>query len=182
MKILIPLLLMFSVGCGVLPGTREQFDRTPAGWHVHWLDQGSIASGKYDKDVLLSLFDKAMERSFPECSAKVGLPEAYVRNSIKERDALYTLHDDSIFKVAPGSADAPLAVWASGVTDGRTHVQVAFYLWVTTPNGTVPADAPAWTIHPNPNRPTETIYGTLPAGREYPALGYELHWQFTEVP
>jgi hypothetical protein len=180
MKILIPLLLMFSVGCGVLPGTRDMYDRTKNDWHVHWMEKGTITMGLMSKDQVMAQFDDAMERSFPECAAKVGLPEEYVRKQIRDRDALYTLEDDSIFQVAPGSADAPKAVWASGLTAGRTHTTVAYYLWVSVPNGTVPPGVPAWTVHPNPNHPDQTIYGV--STKLYPALGYELHWQFTEVP
>lgn len=166
----------------LIPNSKDRYDRTPNGWHVHWLEQGTITTGLHSKLQVLVQFDVAMERSFPECAAKVGLPEDYVRRTIRDRDALYTLHDDSIFQVAPGSADNPTGTWASGLEVGRTHSEVAYYLWISVAPAAVPVDAPGWTLHQNPNRPAETIYGKEVDGGWYPALGYELHWQFTEIP
>jgi len=169
-------------GCSTF-GVTEKYDRTPAGWHVHWIDHGTISTGRHSRSELYAAFDAAMERSFTEAAAKVNLSRDYVAKTIRHRDALYTLHDDSIFEVASGSADAPNAVDASGETGGRSHTAVAYFLWVSVKNGTaIPAGTAPWTVHPNPNHADETIYGTEPADRLYPALGYELHWQFTLNP
>lgn len=181
MKILLILSLLFLSACNTF-GLTEQYDRTPEGWHVHWLEHGTLLSGAHTRLELYNMFDAAMIRSIAECSKKVNLPEDYIRKSIKERDALYTLYDDSIFPVAPGSADAPTAVWASGMTSGRSNTSIAFYLWVSVDPTQVPKNAHSWTIHPNPNHSDKMIYGADQPGNEYPALGYELHWQFTQTP
>lgn len=174
--------LLFFVGCSV-PGGRDKFDRTPGGWHVHWLDQGTESTGLHTKAEILSLFDAAMERSFPECATHVGLPESYVRKAIHDRDALYTLVDNAWFAVGLGSSDAPNAVYASGLTEGRTHVTVAFYNLTSLLNGsTFPPEAPSWTFHAGIAHPDRTYFGVELDGLQYPALGYELHWQFTQNP
>ncbi len=178
------LVLTLLLGGCKLPGSRDTFDRTPNGWHVHWVDQGSLARGAHSKGQVLELFDAAMERSFPECALKVGLPEAYVRKTIKERDALYTLVDNFYFAVDPGSADAPDAVYATGCTYGRTHTTVAFYnkslSGVVDPATIAPQVLP-WTIKYSPKAGL-WYWGFEMDGDQYPALGYELHWQFTEIP
>jgi hypothetical protein len=171
---------MFA-GCK-LPGARDKYDRTPNGWHVRWKDQGTESTGLHTKAEILALFDSAMERAIPWCANYVGLDVGYVRSTIKKRDALYTLHDDSIFPAPLGSEDAPTQVWCSGLTWGRSFTEVAFYLWVSVDPAAVPVDAPVWTIHQNPNHADKTIYGVEQAGNEFPALQYELHWQFTERP
>ena len=176
---LLPLVLLLLIGC---PLTKKKGDRTPNGWLVSWEEEGTISTGLHTRLELYTLFDAAMERAFPVCAAKVGLPESYVRHKIKDNDSIYYLRDDSIVQAEPGSADAPNAVWASGVTYGRTHTRVAFYEWVSVDPAAVPVDAPVWTIHQNPNHADKTIYGADQAGNEFPALVYEIHWQFTEIP
>lgn len=181
---------LLAVGCGILPGTREEFDRTPAGWHVHWIENGTITSGLRTREELFTRFDATMEAAIPWCATKVGLPVDYVRKTIRDRDALYTLHDDCMFRVDPGSVDAPTATWASGATDGRTHTRIAYYLWRPVKSNATPVDPllteartlRPWTIHQSPTNSDEIIFSVEEEGHYYPALDYELHWQFTEIP
>jgi hypothetical protein len=170
--------LLLLTGCPI----KKKGDRTPNGWLVSWEEEGTISTGLHTRLELYTLFDAAMERAFPWVATKVGLPESYVRHKIKDNDSIYYLRDDSIFQVDPGSTDAPNAVWASGLTLGRTHTRVAFYEWVSVDPSAVPVTAPVWTIHPNPNHADKTIYGDDQAGNEFPALNYEMHWQFTDIP
>lgn len=188
---LMPLTLLLLSGCH-LPWDREQYDRTPNGWHVHWKEQGTITTGLHSRLELYSLFDAAMERSFPECAAKVGLPESYVRSKIRKNDALYTLVDDFFFKVEGGPAvDAPNALYATGETEDRIEVIIAFYDkdqdTSLNPDGAVtpamvPVSAPSWSLKASTKYPGLVYYGIELDGQQYPALGYELHWQFTNVP
>lgn len=175
-------LLLLLTGC---PLNREKFDRTPNGWHVHWLDSGTIATGLHTKPELFALFDAAMERSFPECAAKVGLPESYVRSKIRENDALYTLVDNFYFPIVDGipAVDAPSALFASGETLNRLEVWIAFYNKAPPVDfrAQVPKTAPPWTIKAGVSLPV-WYYGEELDGMQYPALGYEQHWQFTEIP
>ena len=186
------LLLLVFASCRMPGSDNKRFDRTPAGWHVHWIEQGTQLTGRHTKLELLVLFDAAMERALAECATKVGLPEAYCRGKIRSNDALYTLVDNFYFPVPLGSAaDAPLATFATGETFNSVEVTVAFYDkdrdTSTNPTGAVnptqvPADAPAWAIKPSASFPGLVYYGYEYDGSQYPALGYELHWQFTDVP
>lgn len=171
-------LLLLLTGC---PLNREKFDRTPNGWHVHWIDSGTIATGLHTKPELFALFDAAMERSFPECAAKVGLPESYVRSKIRENDALYTLVDNFYFPIVDGipAVDAPSALFASGETLNRLEVWVAFY----NKKGpdlpvNVPIVSPPWVRRDSTTYPGQVFWGMQDPLNEYPALGYELGWQF----
>jgi hypothetical protein len=178
--LIVPSLLLF--GC---PLNREKYDRTPAGWHVHLEDQGTIGTGLHDKAQLFALFDAAMERALDECAVKVGLDRGYCRSRIRKNDALYTLVDNFYFPVAPGSADAPTATFASGCTYNRYETTVAFYNKAAgTPAdpSLVPPTAPSWTLKPSTTAPGLVYWGEERPGEQYPALGYELHWQFTEIP
>ncbi len=92
---IVPSLLLLT-GNGCHP--REKYDRTPAGWHVHWEEQGTLTTGLHDKRQLYVLFDAAMERSLDECAARVNLPRGYVASKIRSNDALYTLIDNFYFQ------------------------------------------------------------------------------------
>lgn len=180
MKILFALLLVIALaGCSVL--NREKYDRTPAGWHVHWLDQGTLTTGLHSKAQLYELFDASMDRALLECATKVNLPTGYVINTIRDRDALYELHDNFYFAVAPGSADAPTAVYASGITYNRYLTGVAFYN-KAGPATNAPTDVIPWTIKASTSFPGQVYWGVETDGEQYPALSYELHWQFTSIP
>lgn len=179
---LMPIALLLLAGCN-LPWDREKYDRTPNGWHVHWTEQGTILTGLHDHLQLYSLFDAAMERSFPECAAKVGLPESYVRSKIRDNDALYTLVDNFHFTDIGQPTDANGTTEASGETLDRVEVWVAFYN-KAGPDipANVPATAPSWTLKSSTSFPGQVYWGVETPGGQYPALGYELHWQFTNVP
>jgi hypothetical protein len=169
--------LLLLAGCK----PREQYDRTPMGWHVHWEDQGTLVTGLHTKLQLFNLFDAAMERSFDECSARLNIPRAAVASTIKRNDALYELVDNFYFAVDPGSADAPDAVYASGITYNRVEVKVAFYSKFGG-TSTPPAysyDVPPWTVKQGPTTGL-WYWGAEADGQQYPALGYELGWQFTD--
>lgn len=175
------LLLILLGGCML---KREQYDRTPRGWHVHWVDQGTITTGLHSKFELMLLFDAAMERSMPECAAKVGLPESYVRGKISDNDALYTLVDNFYFPIVDGipAVDAPTAKYAAGETLSRIETYVAFYNKQGPVVPPIPVAGPQWAQHISASFPGQVYYGSEVDGDQYPALGYELHWQFTEVP
>jgi hypothetical protein len=181
---LIPFALLLLTGCN-LPWDREKYDRTPAGWHVHWLERGTLEAGLHSRLQLYQLFDAAMERSFPECATKVGLPESKIRSTIRENDALYTLVDSFYFNDIGQPTDANGTTTASGETLDRFEVYVAFFNrdapGPVDPNA-VPVDAPSWTIKPSVSFPGKVYYGEEDLGNQYPALGYELHWQFTNAP
>lgn len=176
--LIIPSLLL---GC---PTDRERYDRTPNGWHVHWEERGTVTTGLHSKLQLYQLFDSAMERGIQEVHDGWGFDLAYVRHVLRERDALYTLVDNFYFPVIGGPAqDDPTAQYASGETLNKFEVYVAFYNkgGPDTPEK-VPADAPSWTLKDSVSFPGKVYWGAEIDGHQYPATGYELHWQFTNVP
>lgn len=160
----------------LIPSSKDKYDRTPNGWHVHWKDQGTLATGLHDKTQLLALFDAAMARGIDECAALMNQPATAVYDRAKDYDTLYTLVDNAWFRVdGSGSADSPTASYASGIVYGRSNLTVAFYSLHSLPNGTpLPADAPAWTVHAGVDHPDQTYFGEEVDGQQYPALGYEL--------
>jgi hypothetical protein len=169
-------------GC---PLKDKKADRTPNGWRVKWKEQGTLTTGLHTQAEVYALFDAAMERSFPECAAKVGLPEGYIRSVIQDRDALYTLVDNFYWYVGPGSQDSPNTVYASGVTFSRYDTWVAFYNKAAASPAlptAVPVNAPSWTLKDSTSFPGQVYWGEERPGEQYPALGYELHWQFTLNP
>lgn len=190
MKHLLPVLVLaLLAGC---PLSREKYNRTPGGWHVHWQDQGTVATGIHSPLELFVLFDQAMAQAIPWCANYVNLPADYVAHKLRDNDALYTLVDDFFFPVPYGSAsDAPTATAATGETFDRIEVEIAFWNrdrdYTLNPDGAVtptmvPATAPSWTLKASVKYPGLVYYGVEIPGSEYPALGYELHWQFTTNP
>ncbi len=65
-------------------------------------------------------------------------------------------------------------------------MSVAFY---NKQGPALPADVPPdalstlpWTLKPSTSYPGQLYWGAELDGQQYPALGYELHWQFTLAP
>jgi hypothetical protein len=160
-------------------------ERTPAGWKVKWEEQGTITTGLHTRLEVFQLFDAAMDRAVVECATLLSLDPGYVHHRIKDDDATYTLVDNFYFPIIGGMAavDAPDAQFASGETLDRVEVWVAFYSKAGPAlPADVPTNAPPWTLRASTTYPGQNWWGTEIQGQQYPALWYELHWQFTNNP
>jgi hypothetical protein len=178
------LALLFLASLGFGCPLREKDDRTPAGWKVKWHEQGTLSLGLHDKAQLYALFDAAMDRGIQEVQTGWGFDAGYVRHKLRENDALYHLVDNFYFPVIGGPpVDVPDAKYASGETLDRFEVYIAFYDKQGPDDpANVPAASPGWTLKDSTSYPGKVYWGMELDGQQYPATGYELHWQFTTAP
>lgn len=170
--LLIPALLLGcfldKIGGGT---TFKGMDRTPMGWHVDWVDQGTLVTGRHTKLEVYQLFDAAMTRAAVAYQFKTGRPAAEYLKKIKDTGIGFILRDHFMFPVQGVAIDFPGAAYASGETQGPA-VTLAFYnkassTWASD----VPADAPVWTVIQGKSG---TWYWAVEyPGSQYPALEYE---------
>lgn len=184
MKYLLVLLLTLLGGCFL--DKKDHSERTPGGWRVQYVDQGTLSGGFHTKAELYALFDGAMARSVEECALKVGLPSGYVVSKLRDLDGIYHLVDNFYFAVPdPASVvDVPGALYASGMTVSKRETWVAFYC-KSEDSPKLPSEvdpARPWTVKASTTFPGMIYWAEEYDGRQYPALGYELHWQFSSAP
>lgn len=156
-------------------------DLTPAGWHVLWQDQGTIATGLHTKLQVYQLFDAAMSRAGAAYQVKYGIPaQAYFDAIGKHYHVGFTLIDNARFGSGGGAIDSH-ASYATGLTQGPA-VTLAFYNDNDAGTAVPPfANSPTWTwLHDAVNG--HWYFGTEDPGEQYPALEYETFVNILGLP
>lgn len=154
MRYLLMLIPTCLISC--LHEDEKDYERTPAGWKVQWVPEGSEAAGLYTKGEVFLLFDLRMQEAL---SAVGGVRD------IGEYE--FTLIDNASFVLDNG-------LHAAGMWEASGKITVCLYEVYSLPPGTpAPDNALPWTVYTGAITGS-TYYATYPVTRGFPALEHEL--------
>lgn len=172
MKISVAALIVALTALGCASSHHHEADSPPweisgAGYHVRYVDQGTVMTGRATKGQIYEWHAAAVERAAGEL-AKYGIPAAQVYATAIEK--AWSLEDNCAF-FAYGNENLP----ATGQYLPQSNtIRVCLYCWRDGTKAMIPKDAPSWTIRQDPNGTDHWRWGVLETGGWFPAAAHEI--------
>lgn len=169
MKALLPVMVLAfaAVGCASGGGHHSSpWTVSPQGYHVCWVEQGSVTEGRFTLAQVYEWHAKAVDRAVADLQKNNQIPEAESR--AKAKSLAYNLVDNHSFEFG--------GIYASGQYLPQVNtVKTCIYGQNTVISlEAVPKDAPRWTIRPGYKVPGTFVYAVFQTGFEFPSLKHEL--------
>jgi len=152
--------------------------RSPQGYLVYYVDQGTVASGRATMDQLYQWHADAVARGILDLNRAYGWP-------IEELQGMayglgWVLVDNCAFVASDGRTWAAGEFLPSSRNVKTDRIDVALYTWTSGPASTIPPDSPPWTRRIAPWDPNLARWGVLVAGNEWPATRHEMGHAHTQ--